>query len=574
MNIIAFKDIERTIEWKKELLCNVVIMGNIAEIRPVEICADGRGHRLQLLLDDIYSKSSFEVLLEGVKWPNVLANRASIGRSVCICLAHLEMISSAGPAMSSFRYSGKVKRAKELMTGLFPFAMLAGTYVKDQSRLEEISADIWNGGTYLRSIHRLGESYRIKQVITWESPKPPSLSEIDEITKERQLQDLIDQQIVSTKANHYEYTAIDELKVGMMANVYGFVRRYTEPKRTRGTDLMMTICLVDRVPTTTELTLVLFRHSMERLPLIQSTGDIMRCHRLKIQKFEGRLQGICDKGFSFSVVSGTIGSKIEPRVLLGNDRKPQKVNLGMSDIKKIVHLRKLARQYRLQGSMNQEQSCIKFTPINELVIGGYANVIGVVLAVLPGRPWDYTTILISDFTSHCLSKTEIDTFDLLHDVEVRRLIAHCGPKSVLPVIAWDEHATQAKRHLSKGMVVYFQRGYVKLLRDNRLALILHGKDMLESSLEIPDESDATVLRLKRYIIVYEELLKKKPFKLYSTHHGGYVFSLWIKMLLSTESHYLSKQETHQESPIMLKLCKLNSVLSARRFIHPYGSMNY
>lgn len=500
MNIIAFKDIKQIIEWKKELLCNIVIIGNIAMIWPVETCADGICHRLKLLIEDIYSESSFEVFLEGVEWPKMLASRASIGRSVIICLAHLEIMSSEH-VMDTFRYSWKMGGAIGFVTNLFPFAMLVGAYIKDRSRLEEFSADIWDGGTCLRSIEHLGENYRIKQVMTWGSPFIPSLSESDKIAEEeKQIHGLIDQRILSARANHYEYTAIDDLKIGMTANVYGFVRRYTEPKRTRGTDLVMTVCLVDRVPTKTELTLVLFQHTVEQLPLIQSTGDIMRCHRLKIQKFEGRLQGICGKGFSCSVVSGTIGSRVEPRVLSGDGGKPQRTHFGTNDLQKIVSLRRLARQYRLQGSMNQEQSYIKFTPISELIVGSHANVIGVVLAVLPGGPWDYTTILISDFTSHHLLKTEIESFDLLHDEEVRRFIVHCGSKNVLPVIAWDEHANRAEQYLNKGMVVNFQRGYVKLLKGHRLALVLHGKDMRESSFEISDENDAVASHLKRYIV--------------------------------------------------------------------------
>jgi hypothetical protein len=265
-----------------------------------------------------------------------------------------------------------------------------------------------------------------------------SLAEDDD--NEELIHNLVDPQILSPKISHHKYTPIDQLQPDTIVNIYGFVIRYTEPQMTRGTDMMVKISLVDRMPWNNELKLLLFRHTIEQLPLIQHIGDIVRCHRVKIQTYGGSLQGVRSQGFSCVVLSGVVGSMIEPRVRISG--AIPKLLFAPNDLETITHLRKLSRAYRLQQHLNQEPNSSKCTSIKDLVIGSYVDVIGVVLAVLSEESSYDVMVLISDFTSHPLLQAEIKELSrLMQHKELLQVIATYGLASILSVMACDEYGS-------------------------------------------------------------------------------------------------------------------------------------
>lgn len=89
------------------------------------------------------------------------------------------------------------------------------------------------------------------------------------------------------------YTKLADLKVGAIINVYGVVKFFKSPFKTKGSDFVCTLSLVD--PSLDSLDqsfkLVLFSKSKETLPLVKSVGDVVRFHQIAVGEFKGELQG-------------------------------------------------------------------------------------------------------------------------------------------------------------------------------------------------------------------------------------------------------------------------------------------
>uniref|UniRef100_S4R7H7 Protection of telomeres protein 1 n=1 Tax=Petromyzon marinus TaxID=7757 RepID=S4R7H7_PETMA len=109
----------------------------------------------------------------------------------------------------------------------------------------------------------------------------------------------------------YTYVTIDKIREGMVVNVYGAVKFFRPPTFTNGTDHFMILSLVDQSEPEHGLRCMIFGHP-EQLPQVTRVGDIVRMHRLKVQLYQGVLQGSSSPGFSTLVFSGQMGASMEP----------------------------------------------------------------------------------------------------------------------------------------------------------------------------------------------------------------------------------------------------------------------
>ncbi|XP_032499367.1 protection of telomeres protein 1 isoform X2 [Phocoena sinus] len=112
-------------------------------------------------------------------------------------------------------------------------------------------------------------------------------------------------------ATHYVYTPLNQLKSGMIVNVYGVVKFFKPPYLSKGTDYCSVVTIVDQ--THVKLTCLFFSGNYEALPMIYKNGDIVRFHRLKIQVYKKETQGITSSGFASLTFEGTLGAPIIPR---------------------------------------------------------------------------------------------------------------------------------------------------------------------------------------------------------------------------------------------------------------------
>ncbi|TEA34596.1 hypothetical protein DBR06_SOUSAS16210002 [Sousa chinensis] len=110
---------------------------------------------------------------------------------------------------------------------------------------------------------------------------------------------------------HYVYTPLNQLKSGMIVNVYGVVKFFKPPYLSKGTDYCSVVTIVDQ--THVKLTCLFFSGNYEALPMIYKNGDIVRFHRLKIQVYKKETQGITSSGFASLTFEGTLGAPIIPR---------------------------------------------------------------------------------------------------------------------------------------------------------------------------------------------------------------------------------------------------------------------
>lgn len=89
------------------------------------------------------------------------------------------------------------------------------------------------------------------------------------------------------------YTRLADLKVNGVVNIYGVVKFFKSPFKTKGSDFVCCLSLVDQSFDNLDKSFkcVLFSKSKEMLPLIKSVGDIVRFHRLAVSQYQGELQG-------------------------------------------------------------------------------------------------------------------------------------------------------------------------------------------------------------------------------------------------------------------------------------------
>ncbi|XP_078077329.1 protection of telomeres protein 1 [Mustelus asterias] len=109
----------------------------------------------------------------------------------------------------------------------------------------------------------------------------------------------------------YTYVPLNQIKDGVTVNVYGVVKFFKPPYRSKGTDFCSTVTIVDA--SNGRLNCVLFNGNSDLLPKIYKVGDVVRFHRIKIQEFNKELQAVNAAGFSALTFDGTPGASLKPR---------------------------------------------------------------------------------------------------------------------------------------------------------------------------------------------------------------------------------------------------------------------
>lgn len=91
------------------------------------------------------------------------------------------------------------------------------------------------------------------------------------------------------------YTKLAELdkKEKQIVNIFGIVKFFKSPCKSRGRDFCLTLSLVDDSFQSTEKSFVcnIFCPHENELPLIKSVGDIVRLDGIRVSRFRGELQG-------------------------------------------------------------------------------------------------------------------------------------------------------------------------------------------------------------------------------------------------------------------------------------------
>ena len=106
-----------------------------------------------------------------------------------------------------------------------------------------------------------------------------------------------------------------------IVNLYAAVLGFTPPCQTRRGDWMMTATLIDEsfgtAASTKEkippVTVVMFCKEIHQLPKLTRMGDVLRMHRMSLQKWKGDVQLLGKRPSSYVVIGKARGGNEEPK---------------------------------------------------------------------------------------------------------------------------------------------------------------------------------------------------------------------------------------------------------------------
>ncbi|XP_039716955.1 protection of telomeres protein 1 isoform X4 [Pteropus medius] len=288
-------------------------------------------------------------------------------------------------------------------------------------------------------------------------------------------------------ATRYVYTPLNELKGGMIVNVYGVVKFFKPPYLSKGTDYCSVVTIVDQ--TNAKLTCLLFSGNYEALPMIYKNGDIVRFHRLKIQVYKNGTQGITSTGFASLTFEGTLGAPIIPRT------SNKYFNFTTEDHKMVETLRAWA-----STNISPSSTLVKLCDVQPMQyfdltcqLLGKAEVDGAsfLLKVWDGTrtPYPSWRVLIQDLAFHG---------DLSHIHRLQNL--------TIDILVYDNHVQVAKS-LKVGSFLRIYSLHTKLQSvnsENQATLLalefhLHGGTSYGRGIRVLPESNSDVEELKKVL---------------------------------------------------------------------------
>ncbi|CAI9113683.1 OLC1v1014332C1 [Oldenlandia corymbosa var. corymbosa] len=96
-------------------------------------------------------------------------------------------------------------------------------------------------------------------------------------------------------------------------NLIGIVSEFSIPKQSRGTDCFCVVKIVDDSKSSPGIPVNIFAETIEKLPHVQSAGDIILLTRLLIKTHGSEVYGVYHKKFSsFALFEGKHGSSLKP----------------------------------------------------------------------------------------------------------------------------------------------------------------------------------------------------------------------------------------------------------------------
>ena len=112
----------------------------------------------------------------------------------------------------------------------------------------------------------------------------------------------------------YSYTQLADLRpLKDKVYVFGVVKDFRPATKSRGTDYYLTMTLVDESSTEEGIHCNLFNRDKNRLPHIQSIGDIVCLHRVYVNEYGGAPQLVSRKYSSAISFDGRVGTRVVPR---------------------------------------------------------------------------------------------------------------------------------------------------------------------------------------------------------------------------------------------------------------------
>ncbi|XP_056429745.1 protection of telomeres protein 1 isoform X2 [Hyla sarda] len=292
---------------------------------------------------------------------------------------------------------------------------------------------------------------------------------------------------MSAPAHKYVYTPLDQLKEGTLANVFGAVTFFKLPYRSKGTDFCSTITIVDQ--TNVKLKCTFFSGNQEALPRIFKIGDIVRFHRIKIQKFNNEFQGISSSGFSALVFDGNVDAPLIPRT------SSKGYSFTTEDQKTVETLRNWQLGLQIFSSSRRHLSEVQpgqyFDLICQLVGKAEVDKASYLLKV-----WDGTkcsSLSWKVYVEDDVLEGDRDTISQLQSFTI-------------DILVYDNHLELAKS-LKVGSYIVIQNVHAKLHstanegqgHDAHVEFHLHGGTCYGRGISVPPEDNSDVKELQKVL---------------------------------------------------------------------------
>ncbi|XP_040267838.1 protection of telomeres protein 1 [Bufo bufo] len=292
---------------------------------------------------------------------------------------------------------------------------------------------------------------------------------------------------MSGPAQRYVYTALDQLKAGTVANVFGVVTFFKLPYRSKGTDFCSVITIVDQ--SNVKLKCTFFSGNQDGLPSIFKIGDIVRFHRIKIQKFNNEFQGISSSGFSALVFEGTVGAPLIPRT------SSKSYSFTAEDQKTVETLRNW--QLGLQGFSSSRRNLSNVQP------GQYFDM----LCQLVGKAEiDKASYLLKVWDGTKFGSLPWKVYVEDEALEGDRDSISRLQNFTIDVLVYDNHVELAKS-IKIGSHIVIQNIHAKLHgtanenqgHDTYVEFHLHGGTGFGRGISVPPEDDSDVKELQKIL---------------------------------------------------------------------------
>ncbi|XP_077121043.1 protection of telomeres protein 1 [Ranitomeya variabilis] len=292
---------------------------------------------------------------------------------------------------------------------------------------------------------------------------------------------------MNAPAHRYTYTPLDQLVESTVANVYGVVTFFKLPYRSKGTDYCSIITIEDQ--SNVKLKCTFFSGNQDSLPKIYKIGDIVRFHRIKIQKFNNEFQGISSSGFSALVFEGTVDAPLVPRT------SSERYSFTTEDQKTVEILR--------HWQMGLQQFSTSRRKLSDVQPGQYFDLICQVVAKAEVDKASYL-LKVWDGTK-CVSrswKVLVEDGALIGD---RDFISRLQNISI-DILVYDNHVELAKSLKIRSYVV-IQNIHAKLHsaanviqgHDTYVEFHLHGGTGYGRGISVPPEDDSDVKELQKVL---------------------------------------------------------------------------
>lgn len=296
------------------------------------------------------------------------------------------------------------------------------------------------------------------------------------------------------------YVPLNRLKVHTKVDVYGVVKFFKHPYKSRGSDYCTMVSIVD--PSYTDpmckLKCLLFAKELSKLPVVK-LGHIIRFHRMSISEYMGSLQGQNSPGFSWLLFSGDVGAPLEPL-------KSSSTSYSVTDLD-----REKVKELRLWAS-NKDELHEKLCSFNEVTVGRFFDILCQVVSTSVIEPnvgrllkvWDGTQCFynVKGASSDCEEK----------DVQIDDSLMRKAKGCLYDVSVFDNHFLSST-NIRPGDYVKFVNLHAAEYRcphnsnnsHTMVEFVLHRGDAFGRNVSVilPDDPDLDIIKQRQEIVAME-----------------------------------------------------------------------